>query len=229
MIYKTLSRLLLCNALSYKHDNKHVTIAEDRVFDTAIDDIQKYNNAPIILINTNSSQLDLNNKNASSFSTYLYDKISIELLIFGGWSELGDYVNNDRYLMMLLNLFEQQTIDALFKLQNIHAEKAREFIEFGSIQSQTIESDATENKVFAQKIEIDIRFNEMYNSDVNSQDVTSMIDLYDKYLSIYPVDMVNKLKDILAINDATRLDKLNTEIQTNNAPELTITNEWTHD
>lgn len=229
MIHKSFLRILACNALSDRQGNQYATIAENRVYDTRLDDLDARiaggDIAPSISIYTAEGSADLNGQNPSHVATYFNTKLQIELTIFGGYAGFGIYNNEDRFLAFMISVFEQQVFDALFKAQNNNAQEFRKRVNFtGSWQSMTLDNSNSDRKILEQRIEIDIQLPEQYNSSVYQQDRIDIFDYYPDYVNLIPTNMRTELQKVLAVNDATRLLAINTEL-----PIPTIQNEFEND
>lgn len=229
MIHKSFLRILACNALADKQGNQYATIAENRVYDTRLDDLDARiaggDIAPSISIYTGEGSAGLNGQNPNHIATYFNTKLQIELTIFGGYAGFGIYGNEDRFLAFMISIFEQQVFDALFKAQNANAQAFRKnFALKSDYQSMTLDNSNSERKILEQRIEIDIQLPEQYNSSVYPQDRIDIFDYYPNYVNLIPTNMRNELQKILAVNDATRLLAINTEL-----PIPTIQNEFTDD
>ena len=220
MIHKSFLRILLCNALADKQGNQYATIAENRVHETELDDLDARNEgadlSPCILIYTDSSSTgNLNGQNTSNLSTYVIVKVKIELIIFGGYAGFGLHNNNDKFLSILSDVFEQQVYDALFKAQNENAQKFRDKATLASSLQVTPTNDSqSQRKIFSKMIEIDIQLPEQYNSLIYPQDRIDILDYYQDYISLLPNGMRHELEKMLSVNDATKLEILNTELPT---------------
>jgi hypothetical protein len=215
--------------LSYKQGVQYATLAEKRVYDTELDDLDARNDgtelSPCVLVYTENGNADLNGQNPSHIATYFNVKLRIELIIFGGYKGFGIDANEDRFLAIMADVFEQQVFDALFKAQNEHAEKFRKFIVLkGGLQSSTNKDSQSERKIFSTVLEIDIQLPEQYNSSVYPQDRIDIFDYYPNYVDLLPSQIRNELEKILAVNDATPLEILNTKL-----PIVTIQNEFNDD
>ncbi len=234
MIHKSFLRMITCNALLYRQGNQYSTIAENRVYDTRLDDldarIEGGDIAPSISIYTGEGLTGINGQNTNHIAGYHNTKLQMELTIFGGWSGFGIYGNQDRFLSFMINIFEQQVFDALFKAQNPQAQKFRDTFQVkGDLQSITLNNSDADRKIFEQRIEIDIQLPEQYNSSVYPQDRVDILDYYPEYVNLIPSDMRTELEKVLAMNDASKLEILNSKLTQDNAPILTIQNEWTDD
>jgi hypothetical protein len=220
--------------LSFKQGNQYATIAENRVYDTELDDLDARNEgtelSPCVLVYTDNGNADLNAQNPNHIATYFNVKLKIELIIFGGYVGFGKYNNIDRFLAIISDVFEQQVFDALFKAQNEHAERFRNNIVFkGGLQSTPAKDSQSERKILNTVLEIDIQLPEQYNSSVYPQDRIDIFDYYPNYVNLIPLQMRTELEKVLAMNDATKLDIINSKIEQNNAPILTIENEFNND
>lgn len=234
MIHKSFLRILAFNALSHKQGNQYATIAEDRIYDTELDDLDSRNDGnelePRILIYTENSEIGFGRQNANSFASYANVKLKIELVVFGACPRYNQYNNVNKLLAIVSDVFEQQVFDALFKAQNEHAQKFRDFIVFSSnLQSNNVMDSDSDKKIFVKSIEFDVQLPEQYNSSVYPQDRINIFDYYPDYVNLIPIGMRNELEKILAMNDATKLEIVNSKIQTNDAPLLTIQNEFNDD
>lgn len=227
MIHKSFLRILTCDALSYKQGNQYATIAENRVHDTALDDLDARDElAPCLLVYTDSGNANLSGQNPDVIATYFDVKLRIELLIYGHYSGFGKYVNDDRFLSIMLDVFEQQVFDALFKARNEKAQKFRDNIVFkSSLNTSTQKNTESDVKILTSMFDIDIQLPTQFNSSMYQQDRVSILDSYPNYISLIPLGIQNELKKVLAVNDAgDKLNIINTDL-----PIPTIINEFRND
>lgn len=199
-----------------KQANQYATIAENRIWDTRLDDLDARIDgddlAPSISIYTGEGGLGIGGQNPNHIATYASTKLQIELTIFGGYAGFGTFNNSDRFLSLMISVFEQQIFDALFKAQNANAEAFRERVNFtGNWNSVTLDNSTTERKIIEQRIEMDIQLPEQYNSSPYPQDRIDIFDYYPEYVNLIPEDMRSELQKVLAVNDATKLETINTE------------------
>jgi hypothetical protein len=230
VINKSFLRILACNALSYKQGTQYATIAKELVYDTELDDLDARDDGselrPRILIYTDSGSADLSGQNPSYIATYYNVKLRIELIIFGGYQGFGVDCNEDRFLAIILDVFEQQVFDALFKAQNSHAEKFRNSIVFKSgLQSIPAKDSQSDRKILSTALEIDIQLPEQYTSGIYPQDRIDIFDYYPNYVNLLPVSIRGELEKILAVNDAgDKIEIINSEL-----PIPTVRNEFDND
>jgi hypothetical protein len=217
--------------LKYKQGNKYATIAGKEVYDTRLDDLDTRNGggdlSPCVLVYTDNGGADINGQNSSHLLTYFNVKLRIELIIFGGYAGFGNSAdaNVDRYLSMILDVFEQQVVDALFKAQNDDAVKFRENVVFKStLQSSTAKNADTQRKILSTTLEIDIQLPDQYSNNPYPQDSVNILDNYKDYSDLIPNSIKTELQKILVINDATNLEIVNTQL-----PIVTVENEYPHD
>lgn len=234
MIHKSFLRILACDALAYKQGNQYATIAENRVYDTELDDLDSRNDgtelAPRILVYTDSGEINFNRQNPNIFASYGTVKLKIELVILGNYKNFNQYKNINRFLSILSDVFEQQVFDAFFKAQNEKAQKFRDFITLaGNLQSSAVMDSESDKKILVKALEMDIQLPEQYTNSVYPQDRIDIFDYYPDYVNLIPTGMRNELEKVLAFNDATELDIINSALQTNDAPILTIQNEFNDD
>lgn len=238
MINKSFLRILACNALAYSQDNTYATIAENRVYDTELDDVDartesndtdtsdnKNELAPRILVYTDGSDVAFNRQSLNSFASYANVKLKIELVIFGSYEGFGQYNNSNRFLAIISDTFEQQVFDALFKAQNEHAQKFRDFVASASnLQSNNVMDSDSDKKILVKSLEFDVQLHEQYNNSVYAQDRQNILDSYPDYVNLIPTGMRTELEKILVTNDAVKLEVIETEM-----PILTIQNEYNDD
>lgn len=227
MIHKSFLRILMCNLLSYKQDNQYATIAEDRVYDTALEDLDaRGSHAPCILIYTDNSSADLNGQNPNYIATYFNVKLKIELIVFGGYSGFGQYVNDDRFLSIILDIFEQQVFDAIFKSQNELAQDIRDKIVFKSdFNVVTSKESDSDTKILISTLDVDIQLPIQYTNIPYSENAISVLDYYPEYADLIPIGIKNELQKILAIkNISDKIEIINTQF-----PMPTVTIETDND
>lgn len=230
MINKSFLRILVCNALAFSQDNKFATIAENRVYDTELDDVDARDDgtelSPRIFIYTDNSDIGFQSKNPNSFASYATVKLRIELIVFGGYQLFGhQFNNNNKFLQIMSDLFEQQVFEALFKAQNQHAQKFRDFIVFASdLKINNVLDNDSDKKILVKSLEVDVQLPEQYSNSVYSQDRQNILDSYPDYVNLIPTSIKAELDKIFVISDSTNLENITTEM-----PIVTVTNEYPHD
>lgn len=208
MMNRSFLRLLTINALSNGFTEPYPTIAQNRIFDSRLQDanIDPCETVlPYVGVYTAGHDFEIGgNGSVKNYNMFNDVELNIELSVFGlrDTGDDGVEIITDQYLAIKLDILEQQIFDILFQYENPHSDKWRCMVtRLIKMSSSPEASDDGNFKIAMRTLSMSLRLCEEQKKIRQDPDIISFIDQFPKYKYLLDLpEYADELKSILITN-----------------------------